>query len=253
MQLANKSAVVTGGGSGIGAAISRRFAAEGAVVDVVDANLQNASDIARAINEAGGTAKAHQLDVRDAQQVTSVLADIHQRRGRADILVTSAGISLRETLPDTSADSWDQVFAVNVRGTFLCVQATVPRMVAQGGGSIITVASQLAFAGGRGNPAYIASKGAIASFTRSVALDYAEVGVRVNALVPGATVTPLMENGMARQPDPEAARAASQSRHAMKRFGQVDEIAYGALYLASSEASFVTGTMLPIDGGWLVG
>ncbi|MEM7255134.1 MAG: glucose 1-dehydrogenase [Pseudomonadota bacterium] len=253
MQLNNKVAVITGGGSGIGAAVAERFAREGATVVVADHDEAGARTVVERIASDGGKARAAALDVRDGDAVEVFFRSVVGQEGAPSIVVTSAGISRRETLLDTLAASWDEVFAVNVRGTFLCAKAAVHHMLQSGGGSIITVASQLAFGGGRGNPAYIASKGAIVSFTRSLALDYAQSGIRVNALVPGATVTPLMEGGMNRQPDPEAARNASRARHAMKRFGQVDEIAFGALYLASDEASFVTGTMLPIDGGWMVG
>jgi NAD(P)-dependent dehydrogenase (short-subunit alcohol dehydrogenase family) len=126
-------------------------------------------------------------------------------------------------------------------------------MVAARGGAIVTVASQLALAGGRQSAAYVASKGAILSLTRSVAVDYAEQGIRANTLVPGAVETPFLERGLARAASPEDARAASRARHAMGRFGTADEVARAALFLASDESSFTTGAELRVDGGWLAG
>jgi NAD(P)-dependent dehydrogenase (short-subunit alcohol dehydrogenase family) len=124
-------------------------------------------------------------------------------------------------------------------------------MQRQGKGAIITLASQLAVAGGKGNSAYIAAKGAIVSLTRTMAVDFATDGIRVNALAPGAIDTPMLRRSFARHADPEPVREASQQRHAMKRFGQAEEVASAALYLASDDSSFTTGVVLPVDGGWL--
>jgi NAD(P)-dependent dehydrogenase (short-subunit alcohol dehydrogenase family) len=148
---------------------------------------------------------------------------------------------------------WDRTFRVNVRGTFLWIRAVLPPMIERRRGSIVTVASQLAIAGGRGNVSYIAGKGAVISLTRTVALEQAASGIRVNALVPGAIETPFLERGFARAPDPEASRRDRRARHPMGRFGTAGEVAQAALFLASDDSSFTTGSLLTVDGGWLVG
>ncbi|WP_305079590.1 SDR family oxidoreductase, partial [Methylobacterium sp.] len=171
--------------------------------------------------------------------------------GGIDVLVTAAGFSVGGTVETTAPADWDAVFRAHVGGTWLWAKAAVPVMRARGGGAIVTVASQLALAGGRGNSAYIAAKGAVLSLTRTMALDFAADGIRVNAVVPGAVETPLLARSFARAADPAAARAASEARHAMKRLGQPEEVARAVLYLASDAASFTTGAALPVEGGWL--
>ena len=152
----------------------------------------------------------------------------------------------------TDPTDWDAVFRTNVGGTWLWSRAAVPEMQRQGNGSIITLASQLAIAGGKGNSAYIAAKGAIISLTRTMALDFATDGIRVNAIAPGAIDTPMLRRSFARDADPEPVREASRNRHAMKRFGKAEEVAEAALHLASDVSSFTTGTVMVVDGGWLV-
>jgi NAD(P)-dependent dehydrogenase (short-subunit alcohol dehydrogenase family) len=247
-RLPQKIAVITGGGSGIGRASAIAFAREGARVAVVDRDLAAAQEVASLLAAEGSEALAIGSDVAAAEaDAERILA----QWGRIDILMTAAGISVGGTALSTSQADWDEVFRINVTGTWLWARAVLPGMLARKQGSIITVASQLALGGGRGNTAYIASKGAILSLTRTMALDYAEQGVRVNAILPGAVETPLLRRSFARRDDPEAARAASAARHAMGRIGQPEEIAEAALYLASDAASFTTGISLPVDGGWL--
>jgi 2-keto-3-deoxy-L-fuconate dehydrogenase len=167
--------------------------------------------------------------------------------------VCAAGISVGKALADTSEEDWDRVFAVNARGTFLWFKAVLPGMLERGGGSLIAIASQLAVAGPRSNCAYAASKGAVVSLVKSVALDYADRGIRANALLPGATETPLLERAFARSGDPQTARETLRKRHPAGRFGRPEEIAAAALFLASDGSSFVTGAALPVDGGFLAG
>jgi NAD(P)-dependent dehydrogenase (short-subunit alcohol dehydrogenase family) len=143
------------------------------------------------------------------------------------------------------------VFRANVGGTWLWARAAIPIMQRQGSGTIVTLASQLAIAGGKGNSAYIAAKGAILSLTRTMAVDFASDGIRVNAIAPGAIDTPMLRRSFARHADPNAMREASRQRHAMKRFGRAEEVAAAALYLASDDSGFTTGVVLPVDGGWL--
>jgi NAD(P)-dependent dehydrogenase (short-subunit alcohol dehydrogenase family) len=253
MRLSGKIALITGGGSGIGAATALLFAREGAAVAVVDRDGEAAAATANRIVEVGGRASSHAGDVGLAGLADDVAGAALARFGRIDILVTAAGFSCGGTVTTTTPEDWDAVFRANVVGTFLFARAVIPAMQRQGFGSIVTFASQLALAGGRGNSAYIAAKGAILSLTRTMALDYAADGIRVNAVAPGAIDTPMLRRSFARHADPEPVREASRNRHAMKRFGVAEEVANAVLYLASEEASFVTGTTLPVDGGWLAG
>lgn len=243
MRMDGKVAVITGGASGIGLASAHLFADCGARVAVVDRD-------AAALSALQGTVDvmAIEADVTDPEAVTQAHEEIRDALGPVTVLMTSSAISNGKTLVDCAPDEWDEVFRINVTGTYLWIRAVLPGMT--DGSAIVTVASQLAIAGGRGNAAYIASKGAIISMTRSLAVELAPRGIRVNAIAPGATETPLLARSFARAPDPGAARAASEARHAMQRLGRPEEIARAALFLASDSGSFITGVVLPVDGGW---
>ncbi len=246
MRLKDRTAIITGAGSGIGAATARLFVAEGARVTLVD---RDAAGLAAIAADLGERARPFAADVTDEAQARACVG----QSGAVDILVTAAGISLGKPALDTSVTDWNTVQAVNVTGTFIWIRECLRSMTAAGRGSIITIASQLARAGGRGNAAYVTSKGAVLALTKSVALDYVDKGVRCNTILPGATDTPMLRRSLGRAPDPDAARARSLARHPMGRFGDVRDIASAALYLASDESAFVTGIELPVDGGWLAG
>lgn len=249
--LNGRIAIVTGAGSGIGREAALAFARAGAGVALVDRDEQAAMQVARDIESLGRPAFVSVMDVGDEAAVVAGAAAVLARFARVDVLLTAAGWSCGGTLTSTSAADWARVFRTNVDGTWLWARAVIPAMQKQRGGAIITVASQLALAGGRANSAYIASKGAILSLTRTLALDYADDGIRVNALAPGAVDTPMLSRAFARSPDPATARANAASRHAMQRIGRPEEIAAAALFLATDDASFITGATLPVDGGWL--
>ncbi len=246
MRLKDRTAIITGAASGIGAATARLFAAEGAHVTLVD---RDAAGVTALAAELGGQARPFVAEVTDEAHARACV----EQCGAVDILVTAAGISLGKPVLDTSVADWNTVQAVNVTGTFLWIRECLRPMTAAGRGAIVTIASQLARAGGRGNAAYVASKGAVVALTKAVALDYVDRGIRCNAILPGATDTPLLRRSFGRQPDPDAARARSLARHPMGRFGDVRDIAHAALYLAGDESAFVTGIELPVDGGWLAG
>jgi len=226
------------------------FAQEGAFVALVDRDEAGLKETLAALPNAN-KASMHVGDVGDGDFALAVVGEIVARRGQLDVLMTSAGFSCGGTVVTTALEDWDAVFRTNVGGTWLWARAAIPQMQKQGKGSIITLASQLAIAGGKGNSAYIAAKGAIISLTRTMAVDFATDGIRVNAIAPGAIDTPLLRRSFARHADPEPVREASRNRHAMKRFGLAEEIAQTALHLASDASSFTTGTVMPVDGGWL--
>ncbi len=241
-------AVVTGGASGIGLAAALAFAGEGARVAIID---RDAGALAACAPRFPAGALTLAGDVRCEETVAAHAAAIAAALGPIDALVPAAAWSTGASAPDTSLAQWNDVLATNLTGTFLWCRAALAPMRAQKRGAIVLVGSQLAFAGGRANAAYLASKGAIVSLARSMALDHAAEGVRVNVVVPGAIETPLLARAFARSDDPEAARRRSAGRHAMQRLGAADEVARAILFLASDEASFTTGSCLMVDGGWL--
>ena len=251
-RLTERVAVITGGGSGIGRATAVRFAEQGAVAVVVDIDAKGAAATVELIEKDGGTACWFECDVTDVEAVDGVAKSVIERYGSIDVLVTAAAISVGKKIPDTLPEEWDQVFAVNVKGTYLWMRACIPLMT-KGTGSIVVLASQLAISGGLSNAAYIASKGAIVSLCRTAANDHASEGIRINCILPGATQTPLLDRSFGRFKDPAPYIERSLSRHPLGRFGQPEEVANAALFLASDDASFTTGTELRVDGGWIGG
>ena len=247
MRLKGKVAIITGGGSGIGRATAQVFAREGATLALVDRDAAGLAETAALV----GGALTFVSDVGAPGAAEADAAAVLAAHGRIDVLYAAAGFSTGGTVLTTTPEDWDAVMRVHVNGTWLWARAVIPAMQRQGGGAIITTGSQLALAGGAGNSAYIAAKGAILSLTRCMALDFVADGIRVNAVVPGAIETPLLMRSMGRRADPAEAAAKSRARHAMGRFGRPEEVAEGVLYLASDAASFTTGIALPVDGGWL--
>lgn len=251
MRLAGKVALVTGAGAGIGRAIALAFVREGARVVALDVDT---AALGRLATEAPGQPlECVAGDVGDPTTAERTVGDLIARHSRVDAVVTCAAVSVGKQLAETRVEEWERVFAVNVTGTFLWFKAALPPMIMQGGGALIGIASQLALAGGRNTAAYVASKGAVISMMRSIAVDYADRGIRANAILPGATDTGFLQKAFARAPDPEAARERSRARHPLGRFATPEDIAAAAVYLASDEAAFVTGIALPVDGGWLAG
>src|SRR5579863_6095242 len=251
MRLKDRIAIVTGAGSGIGRASALLFAREGAFVALVDRDRAGMEETLQAIREIKADGSTHQGDVGDGDFARATVEGLVSRHGRLDVLMLAAGWSCGGTVVTTDPADWDVVFRTHVGGTWLWARAAIPQMQRQHGGSIITIASQLAIAGGKGNSAYIAAKGAIVSLTRTMAVDFAADGIRVNSVAPGAIETPMLKRSFARHADSETVCEASRNRHAMKRFGRPGEVAEAALYLASDASSFTTGVVLPVDGGWL--
>ncbi len=245
MKLKDRVAIITGGASGIGAASARLFAAEGAKVALVD---QDADGLARVAS--GMDAMTIVADVSSDSQARAGVASIMEKWGRIDVLLTAAGMSTGGTVDAIDEAAWDRTFNVNVKGTFLWIHYAIVHMIAAKSGSIVTVGSQLAQSSPGKNAAYVASKGAIASFTKTLAVDHALQGIRVNALMPGVIDTPMPARSLKRYADPEVMRAYWKQRHPMGRIGQPEEVAKAALFLASDDASFVTGHLMFVDGGW---
>ena len=250
MKLKDQVAIVTGAASGIGAASARLFAAEGARLALVDQDKEGLGQVAADIEAAGGSAIIIPADVSSDAEARAGVDRVIEKWGRIDVLMTAAGLSTGGTVDTIEEAAWDRTFAVNVKGTYLWIHYAIQPMIAAKSGAIVTVGSQLAQASPGKNAAYVASKGAIASFTKTIAVDHAAQGIRVNALMPGVIDTPMPAKSLKRYADPDAMRAYWKQRHPMGRIGRPEEVARAALFLASDDSSFVTGTLLFIDGGW---
>lgn len=251
-RLDGKVAMVTGGAHGIGAATAAYLAREGAAVAIADLAEEDGGAVAEDIAAAGGTAAFWPLDVTDEGAVRRVFTEAVDRFGKLDVLVNNAGIA-GESKPtdEISAEEWDKVIAVNVRGVFLCTKYAIGPMRRAGGGSIVNLSSIYGLVGAPDVPPYHASKGAVRLMSKTDALLYAKEGIRVNSVHPGFIWTPLVEDFSARVSDDVAAfRRELDARHPIGHVGEPDDIAAGIAYLASDEAKFVTGSELVIDGGY---
>ncbi len=250
MRLTGKVCVITGAGSGIGRAAAVLFAAEGARVVAADLSPRAAEETVRAMREARGEARAVEVDVSSAASVQRMFADVLEAYGRLDVLVNNAGYGFAATVEETDEAAWDRLMAVNLKGVYLGCKYAIPLMRRQGGGVIVNTASVVAMVGIEDRAAYCASKGGVVALTRAMALDHVRDGIRINCIAPGTIDTPYFSEIFARSPDPAALRKELEERHPMGRLGRAEEIAYAMLYLASEESSFVTGSVLVVDGGW---
>ena len=248
-RLAGKVCIVTGGGSGIGRAICLLFGREGATVVAADKNAESAARTVGELEFLGAQGMAVQVDVSLAESVRGMVDVVVEQHGRIDVLVNNAGFGFAATVVETEEADWDRLMSVNLKGVYLGCKYVVPVMVRQGGGSIVNTASAAGLVGVPDRAAYCASKGGVIAMTRAMAIDHVDDGVRINCIAPGTVESPYFDEIFAASEDPAALRRLMEARHPMGRLGTPNEVAGGVLYLASDESSFVTGSVLSVDGG----
>jgi len=251
--LTNKIALVTGAASGIGEAIAHTFAKSGAFVYVADIDQQNGSKVAVAIKKDGGNAEFLKLNVSNDRDCAEAARAVNSKHDRLDILVNNAGLGHVGAIEQTTADDLDRLYSVNVRGMFSLTKAFIPKMLERKQGVIINMSSVGGVAAVKDRIAYCTTKFAVVGFTKCIALDHALDGIRANCICPGRVETPFVKARIAEYPNPEKAYKEMAATQAVGRMGRPEEIAAAALYLASDEAAFVTGTSLLIEGGFTVG
>ena len=247
-RLDGRVAVVTGGGGGLGEGICANLAAAGAAVAVADLTFEKAEARAAQVRAAGGTAVAVELDVATRASVEAMARTVIGELGGIDVLVNNAAIYPRRPWTEITEEEWDSVLATNLKGYFLCARACVPSMVERGGGRIVNLSSVTIYGGWSHLLDYVSSKGGIVSFTRALAREIGPEGVNVNAIAPGAFPTDAEKI----HPDPEGYEAFVLENQAIKRRGTPDDIGNLVVFLASDAASFITGQMIAIDGGWVM-
>ena len=252
-RLQDDTAIVTGGASGIGKAICHRFAQEGAEVALLDIDVEAAEATVQEIEDEGGTASFFECDIRDGDQVHETVAAVEDRFGALEILINNAGIAHVGTVEETTEADLDRLYAVNVKGVYHCLQAGVEAMRQSGGGSIVNIASVVSTVGIPDRFAYSMTKGAVLTMTYSVACDYVDEGIRCNAVSPARIHTPFVDGFLEENyPDrtEEMFEQLSQTQP-IGRMGEPEEVAGLCCYLCSDEAGFITGSNMPIDGGFV--
>jgi NAD(P)-dependent dehydrogenase (short-subunit alcohol dehydrogenase family) len=238
----DKVCIVTGAGSGIGREIAFHFAREGAKVVIVDVNLSAAQATHETISSLKGTSLVIKIDVSCGEDVKKLVKEVVRKLGKINILVNNAGIIVRSSILETSEEDWERVMAVDLRGVYLCTKYVVPEIIKQGGGKIINISSLTGMIGMTA-PAYTAAKGGVISLTRILAGELAPYGINVNAVCPGFIATPISEKVLSRLGD------MIKKRIPGGRYGRPEDVACVVLFLASNEADYITGIILPVDGG----
>ncbi len=248
-QLEGKVSLITGGGSGIGKASALAFAREGSKVVVADVNVEGGDETVRLIQDTGGEATFVRADVSNAGDVSAMVSHAVQTYNRLDCAFNNAGISGgRGRIHEYTEDDWSRVLDINLTGVWLCMKYEIIQMLNQGGGAIVNTASVMGLVGGSRSPAYGATKHGVVGLTKTGAVDYAQESIRINAVCPGYIRTPMIEQGILSDP---VAEERVVSRHPMHRLGTPEEIAEAVVWLCSDAASFVTGTAMTVDGGYV--
>jgi NAD(P)-dependent dehydrogenase (short-subunit alcohol dehydrogenase family) len=254
MMLENKVALITGGSSGIGEAIARRFLKEGAKVVITGRSQERCDAVQKQIESIhAGVIDSVAGDVSKWDDARKMVEKTVNRFGRIDILVNNAGIYLEKRLEETTEDEWDQIIDTNLKGVFLCSKAVHPHFKKQSGGTIINMSSDSGLSGNQDEAAYCASKGGVTNLTRAMALDYAEENIRVNAICPAVIHTPMFQREIDLQEDKEAYIKEVDEMHPVGRVGRPEEVAFAVLMVAADEASFITGANIAVDGGLTAG
>ncbi len=246
-----KVVVITGGGLGIGRGTAQLFGREGAKVVVIDWDEPAGRETSRLIAEQGGDAFFLKADISASREIEQAVAAIVDRYSRVDVLFANAAVQINKPAAETTEEEWERLHRVNLKGTFLCCKYVIPVMQKQRNGSIVIASSGHAFVTYPNCSTYAATKGGLLAFMRALALDYAADGIRVNCVIPGATETRLLWNYLKDCPDPQAEEKRMIASIPLRRFATTEDIAKAVRFLASSDASYVTGTWLAVDGGLL--
>ena len=247
MSFENKVVIVTGAAVGIGKATAMAFAEKDAKVIIADIDVEKGKQTSSLI---GGYAFFIEVNVADSESVNNMVKEVTKRFGRIDILVNNAGIYYQGDVIETSEEEWDKVIAVNLKGMYLCSHYVIPIMLGGNGGVVVNVASEAGLVGIAGQVAYNVSKAGVISLTKSMAVDFGRQGVRVNAVCPGTTETPLVKNALKRSKEPEKERHKLEECRPLNRLGKPEEIAAAILAMASDHLGYATGSVLSIDGGY---